>query len=179
MVQNPKANSIQRELVQIEASVQNFCRLEAASSLLPPHTSLALGDFGQGGAAASGRSGAGVERRWWQRPMTRLQRLVFCIMRQGRCAEHASQALMCARSEHETGRFRATRRGILHAAVSAHMPRWAMGGPHTSPTVLACLEACLCSARLTACFPMVPGRRWEWKTSRSQRHLMVGERTGT
>ena len=104
MVQNPKANSIQRELVQIEASVQNFCRLEAASSLLPPHTSLALGDFGQGGAAASGRSGAGVERRWWRRPITRLQRLVFCIMRQGRCAEHASRALMCARSEHETGR---------------------------------------------------------------------------
>ena len=34
MVQNPKANSIQRELVQIEASVQNFCLLEAASSLL-------------------------------------------------------------------------------------------------------------------------------------------------
>ena len=50
------------------------------------------------------RSGAGVERRWWQRPMTRLQRLVFCIMRQGRCAAHASRALMCARSEHETGR---------------------------------------------------------------------------
>ena len=102
MVQNPKANSIQRELVQIEASVQNFCRLEAASSLLPPHTSLALGDFGQGGAAASGRSGAGVERRWWRRPITRLQRLVFCIMRQGRCAAHAFRDLKCARSEHET-----------------------------------------------------------------------------
>ena len=108
--------TIQRELVQIEASVQNFCLLEAASSLLPPHTSLAPGDFGQGGAAASGRSGAGVERRWWRRPITRLQRLVFCIMRQGRCAEHASRALMCAGSEQEAGH--SARRGMLHAERS-------------------------------------------------------------
>ena len=39
-----------------------------------------------------------------RRPITRLQRLVFCITRQGRWAEHASRALMCARSEQETGR---------------------------------------------------------------------------
>ena len=73
----------------------------------------------------------GGRSRAARQPMTRLQRLVFCIMRQGRFAEHASRLLRLHASHsqlvrapgpeqriYETGRSRAARGGVRALAWS-------------------------------------------------------------
>ena len=98
MVQNPKANSIQRELVQIEASVQNFSLLAAASTWLPPSTHLSRSSgFGQGGAAPAGVTAAGgrAGEVGPADPGKREGRCAKVVARSTPLAEHASLIIVC------------------------------------------------------------------------------------